>query len=179
MIRATVVLPVPGLPVKTMWYEIGATFSPASMRCFATRTNFAKRATSSFTGVRPISSLSSARASSTVTAFVLAGTYFMPGGGVLSQCGMSLVDAALTPFVGLPEDGGTIFFATFSPMACGVTGSLSPFPSSTLIGQKMARSAQPMITTGTNMSHVAHLAVAGILSRKYPAIRAGIASMIM
>ena len=73
MMRATVVLPVPGLPVKTMWYEIGATLSPAALRCCATRTNDANFATSSLTGLRPTSSFSSASASSTVTSFVEAG----------------------------------------------------------------------------------------------------------
>ena len=65
--RATVVLPVPGLPVKTMWYVIGGTLSPWARRASFTFARLTMRLTSSFTPSRPTRESSSARTSSTVS----------------------------------------------------------------------------------------------------------------
>ena len=65
MSRATVVLPVPGLPVKTRWRVIVGDFSPASMRLRSTWSTAVCRWISALTSVSPTSPSSSARSSST------------------------------------------------------------------------------------------------------------------
>lgn len=57
-ILATVVLPVPGLPVKTQWYDTSEVFSPLSALSFWITTKFANVRTSFFTDVSPINDVS-------------------------------------------------------------------------------------------------------------------------
>ena len=62
--RATVVLPVPGLPTKTRWRLWSTTGSLRSRRRFSTRMRFVSSRTSVFTASSPTSSSSSASSSS-------------------------------------------------------------------------------------------------------------------
>ena len=64
--RATVVLPVPGLPLKIMCRVIVGAARPASLRSPSTRSTAACRWISAFTAVSPTRSSSSASSSSTV-----------------------------------------------------------------------------------------------------------------
>ncbi len=61
--RATVVLPVPGLPVKTRWRLVSMVGRPRSARSCWTWSRLVRRRTSAFTWSSPISASSSARRS--------------------------------------------------------------------------------------------------------------------
>ncbi len=58
------VLPVPGLPVKTRWRLCSTTGRPLASRSFSTRSRSVTSLTSAFTGARPTRASSSASSSS-------------------------------------------------------------------------------------------------------------------
>ena len=66
--RATVVLPVPGLPVNTRWRVIVGLFRPASTRSFSTRSRATCRWISRLTRCSPMRASSSASSSSRLLA---------------------------------------------------------------------------------------------------------------
>ena len=83
--RATVVLPVPGLPEKTRWRETGTVFMPLASRIFCIFTREISSFTSSLIVPRPMSSSSSSMA-------LFSGSFFSPLSGVepAAACGASV-----------------------------------------------------------------------------------------
>lgn len=69
LILATVVLPVPGVPLNTKWILKDVILSPSTERSFSTAKKSMSFAISSFTEVKPVKLFNSAKASSIVIFF--------------------------------------------------------------------------------------------------------------
>ena len=93
MIRATVVLPVPGLPVKTTCRLAPTSGSPASRRSMFNRCTASSFRTADLTAASPMSASSSARIASVVS--LVAGALVVGSGAVpaVSVAVVSVVDA--------------------------------------------------------------------------------------
>ena len=124
-IRATVVLPVPGLPTKTRWRVMVAFFRPALVRSASTRRMAVWRWISDFTPARPVSSSNSASHSSTV---------FAGSAGSASAAGVASAAVAAWPVASAAPAAGSIPGAVEGPSADGWTGATSPGRPGTGIG---------------------------------------------